>query len=186
MPRWLVFVIGVAFAAIAAVWAARQFVPAGGAVAPTSITERSQATRGDSTSPLGTNVPASGATAGAAGGRFKLVGVLANGSEGFALIAVDGHPARAFRVGATVEGNLVVQGVSAHGATLGPSGGGAPIELEVARAPAPATPAAPASAEGLERVSKYPPLPPQTWSAPKKPGDGPAQSGDDGSWKPGQ
>jgi general secretion pathway protein C len=41
------------------------------------------------------------------------------GREGLALIAVDGKPARAYRVGALIEGTHVLKSVSARGALLG-------------------------------------------------------------------
>lgn len=69
--------------------------------------------------------------------RFKLIGVVAAPSaqavaKSLALIAVDGKPARAFRVGAAVDGDLVLQAVSARGVELGPSGGAAAVKLDLA------------------------------------------------------
>jgi general secretion pathway protein C len=50
---------------------------------------------------------------------FVLSGVLAEGAHGgAALISVDGKPAKPYAVGATVDGNLVLQSVSARRATL--------------------------------------------------------------------
>jgi general secretion pathway protein C len=112
--------------------------------------------------------------------RFKLVGVVSPGpvsrtaaaaTEGIALIAVDGKPARAFRVGATVEGDTVVREVSASGAVLGPRAGGEAIALQVSSPAVPPIALAPAmestplvpveqlpSPEKMQSVSKYPPL----------------------------
>lgn len=75
--------------------------------------------------------------------RFALVGVVTPRSpqaarEGMALIAVDGKPARAYRVGAAVGDAHVLKSVSARGALLGPKGGGAAVDLSVP----PMTPAA--------------------------------------------
>ncbi|MES2949425.1 MAG: type II secretion system protein N [Pseudomonadota bacterium] len=51
---------------------------------------------------------------------YALVGVLADSrSGGAALIAVDGKPAKPYRVGATVDGNLVLQSVVGRRAVLG-------------------------------------------------------------------
>ena len=55
--------------------------------------------------------------------RYALVGVLARGSQGAALIAVDGQPAKPYRVGAEVDGGLVLRSVGARSATLGPTKG---------------------------------------------------------------
>jgi general secretion pathway protein C len=69
--------------------------------------------------------------------RFKLVGVVASrhdaaSARGLALIAVDGKPARAFRVGAAVDGETVLQSVRARGAELGPRGAAPQVKLELA------------------------------------------------------
>jgi general secretion pathway protein C len=54
--------------------------------------------------------------------RFQLVGVVAGGaSQGAALIAVDGKPAKPFRVGATVAEGLMLQSVQGRRVSLGPS-----------------------------------------------------------------
>ncbi len=53
--------------------------------------------------------------------RFALVGVLAGqqGDSGAALIAVDGKPAKPYRVGATVDAGLVLQSLGPRQASLG-------------------------------------------------------------------
>lgn len=48
------------------------------------------------------------------------------------MIAVDGLPAKTFRVGETVLGAVVLQSVRPHGASLGPTDGPAVVELELA------------------------------------------------------
>ena len=57
--------------------------------------------------------------------RFLLVGVLSGrrSGGGAALIAVDGKPAKPFRVGATVDEGLVVQALGPRQAQLGPAVG---------------------------------------------------------------
>jgi general secretion pathway protein C len=61
--------------------------------------------------------------------RYVLVGVLAGAAtpegHGVALIAVEGQKPRPFAVGAVVEGQWVVQRVTARGATLVPQGASA-------------------------------------------------------------
>jgi general secretion pathway protein C len=61
--------------------------------------------------------------------RFTLVGVLSGRTSGggAALIAVDGKPAKPYRVGATVEEGLVLQALGPRQAQLGGSAGGAAV-----------------------------------------------------------
>lgn len=65
--------------------------------------------------------------------QYVLQGVVADTySGGAALIAVDGKPAKPFRVGAAVDGGLVLQSVSGRRAALGPSvDAPATMELEL-------------------------------------------------------
>jgi general secretion pathway protein C len=93
--------------------------------------------------------------------RFALLGVVAprpgtSAREGLALIAVDDQPAKAFRVGSSVEGPLVLLAVSARGASLGPRGGQPSVVLELPEMPAAATGPAPGS-EGVPGVAAPPP-----------------------------
>jgi general secretion pathway protein C len=54
-----------------------------------------------------------------AASRFKLIGVVAErGSGGYALIAVDGQPAKPYRVGASVDDGLVLHSVAPRSAAL--------------------------------------------------------------------
>ena len=61
--------------------------------------------------------------------RFALIGVLSgrDSGGGAALIAVDGKPAKPYRVGATVEEGLVLQALGPRQAQLGGPAGGAPV-----------------------------------------------------------
>jgi general secretion pathway protein C len=63
--------------------------------------------------------------------RFSLVGVAAQGGQGVALIAVDGKPAKPFRVGSQIDEGLVLQSVEARRALLGPPGAAAAVALEL-------------------------------------------------------
>ncbi len=59
--------------------------------------------------------------------RFQLLGVLAGGpNAGAALIAVDGKPAKPFRVGAVVSDGLVLQSAQGRRVSLGVALDGAP------------------------------------------------------------
>ena len=56
-----------------------------------------------------------------AASRFKLIGVVADRAHGgYALIAMDGKPARPYRVGAPVDEALVLQSVAPRSAALAP------------------------------------------------------------------
>ena len=73
---------------------------------------------------LGAGVVASqAAPAASSASRFALVGVLAGRQSGggAALIAIDGQPAKPFRVGATVDAGLVLQSLGQRQAQLGAS-----------------------------------------------------------------
>jgi general secretion pathway protein C len=65
---------------------------------------------------------APGAVAHAAPPRYTLQGVVAVGTrDGAALIAVDGQPPRPYRLGAPLDGGLVLQAVTRRAVRLGPS-----------------------------------------------------------------
>jgi general secretion pathway protein C len=106
--------------------------------------------------------------------RFKLLGVMAPNpaddgvAAGLALIAVDGKPARAYPVGAPVDGEWVLQAVSARTASIGPQGGAVAAQLEVPALPAAATGTLPAAGQDLLSVEVEPvPPTPQTASPPR-------------------
>ncbi|QNP58988.1 type II secretion system protein N [Paenacidovorax monticola] len=89
----------------------------------------------------GPAVPAAAAPALSPASRFALVGVLAGRQSGggAALIAVDGKPAKPYRVGASIEPGLVLQAVGPREARLGASAGGAStltLAMPVPNAPA--------------------------------------------------
>src|SRR5471032_3460632 len=66
--------------------------------------------------------------------RFQLVGVIAPPGVtqgGFALVALDGQPARTWHVGATISGNTALLAVSKRGAEFGPPGGPTAFTLQL-------------------------------------------------------
>ena len=91
-----------------------------------------------------------------AASRFKLVGVMAPRSKdeqsvagsGLALIAVDGKPAKAFTVGASLDSGLVVQSVGLRTASIGPARGARSMLLEIPALPPPNTGVLPSSSGG--------------------------------------
>ncbi|HSQ71623.1 MAG TPA: type II secretion system protein N, partial [Rubrivivax sp.] len=134
---------GVAASAVA--WGLKVFVQPLAVPPQALVAETGRAARGDLTRLLGADAPAPVAAVApepAADARFKLVGVVSPRSpqaarEGLALIAVDGKPPRAYRVGAVVDGAHVLQAVNPRGATLGPADGAALVALKLPP-PAPA------------------------------------------------
>lgn len=135
--RLLTLAIWAAAGASAVYWVLRVTAPATGASAPVVATPPTApdtqavaralgAQTGGSVAGSAVQVPAST--------RLALVGVLAglNSGGGAALIAADGQPPQAFRVGAVVHEGLVLQNVHARTARLGKSvDGPAVITLEM-------------------------------------------------------
>lgn len=74
----------------------------------------------------------------AASSRYVLLGVVAVGTaQGAALIGVEGQPPRPYRVGAVLDGGLVLQSVGRSGVRLGPAREGpATVELSLPQTPA--------------------------------------------------
>ncbi len=141
--RLAAFVIWAAVAATAVYWAAGLLARPAPIPAHASLIRSSSALAGDLGRVLGVEAaqPAQAAAA-AADPRFRLVGVVAARGEragGVALIATDDKPARAYRVGAAVDGELVLQAVHARGAELGAPGEAAQVALELPALPPPRT-----------------------------------------------
>jgi len=76
-------------------------------------------------------------------GRLQLLGVVAPRGEGshagVALLVLDGKPARAYRLGQVVDGELVVQTISQRQVQIGAQGGPAAVSLDLPLMPAAAT-----------------------------------------------
>lgn len=78
--------------------------------------------------------------------RLKLLGVVApqpGGSQGVALLSIDGKPPRAVRVGGSVDGDMILQSLTQRGASIGPMDGPAAVSLDLPPLPPPATGALP-------------------------------------------
>jgi general secretion pathway protein C len=140
--RWTAFGLWAAVAASVVYWGLKLFVP--GTPAPVHAAVASLATppRGDLSRLLGVDAAPDVAPPPQASARFHLIGVVAPRAEGaaregLALIAVDDKPPRAYRVGALIDGDTVLQAVHARGVALGPRGGAANFTLDIPP-PAPA------------------------------------------------
>jgi general secretion pathway protein C len=134
--RWTGFFIWALVAASAAFWSMKIFaaprpVP-DGAQAPQAI-----AANGPMERLFGAVVVPTVATAAAPpeSSRFKLVGVIAPPTGvtqgGYAVVAIDDSPARAWHVGATLDGNTTLLAVSKRGAEFGPAGGPSSFSLQL-------------------------------------------------------
>ncbi len=138
--RWVTFVVWAAVAATALYWGLKLAVRPLPAPAQVQVADGGAAVRGDLTRLLGVDAvepPPDAGPGPAAEARFNLVGVVSPRApqaarEGLALIAVDGKPPKAFRIGAVVEGQTVLQSVEPRGASLGPRDGPVQIALRIA------------------------------------------------------
>lgn len=152
--RWWAFGVWAVVAASAAYWGLRLMVPARAVPTAAAVAPAAAAPRGDLARLFGADAaPGADAPEVPTNSRFQLVGVVAPRRdaamhEGVALIAVDGKPAKAYRVGAVVEGETVLQSVRTRGATLGPRGGVAQVSLDIPPPPPAATGALPPAAGG--------------------------------------
>lgn len=82
------------------------------------------------------------------GARFALQGVLAQagGASGVALIAIDGKPARAYRLGASLDADWQLQALGPRSASLHGAQGALQLQMAAPRAALPSTAAAAAPA----------------------------------------
>lgn len=144
--RVVAFVVWALVAASAMYWLLRLSASSPAAPGHTAAVAATTPPRGDLTRVLGAPPPAAKGeplVEPALAARFKLLGVAAprqgGDAVGLALIAVDGKPARGFKVGAPVDGDIVLQSVHPRGAALGARGAGPQVQLELPALPAPAT-----------------------------------------------
>ena len=158
--RTVTLLVWAGVTASALYWGLKLLVKAPPTPAQAQVAQTGAAVRGDLSRLLGVDAPPSVAAATpepAPDARFNLVGVVSPrakhaAGEAVALIAVDGKPARAYRIGAVVDGGHVLQSVSARGANLGPPGGASLIALNLA-------PPAPAATGQLPPALSQPGLP---------------------------
>ena len=179
VSRLAAFVIWDAVAASVVFWALRLWSQPIAVPAHATVVAPAGGFKGDVSRVLGPDAPIAMASMAAApvqaDSRFRLIGVVAPRAssaqaEGLALIATDGKPAKAYRVGREVDGELVLLGVHARGASLGPRGQPAQIDLELPALPPPTTGTMPGSA-GVMPVPRpalpVPPRPPPIQPAPE-------------------
>lgn len=161
VARWVGFLVWVAAGASLVFWALRWLAPGMPAPPQAKVVALPETLRADYRPMLGVvqAAPVAAAEAVAAqpvspgeAPRLTLVGVVApplggSSREALALIALDDHPPRAYRVGHRVGEELVLQSVSARVVRLGSRVGGPAVELEVPVLPV-AVPTSPAGMPG--------------------------------------
>jgi len=159
--RLLAFLIWAGVAASAVFWLLRLWTTSPTAPPHTTVVSGGGPARGDLTRVFGAPPAPAGPAAAPAepalASRFKLLGVAAPRDSadkiGLALIAVDGKPARGFKVGAVVDGDMVLQSVHPRGASVGAPGAAPSLTLELpplpgaVGAPRPGTPLPPPSTQ---------------------------------------
>lgn len=156
VSRIAAFVIWAAVAASAVFWALRLGPTPMAVPVHAALVSPASAFSGDLSRVLGADEPVAGASEAAApqaeaDERFQLIGVVAPraraaNAEGLALIATDGKPPKAYRVGTRVDGDLVLLSVHARGASLGPRGQSAQVDLVLPALPPPSSGTLPGAA----------------------------------------
>jgi general secretion pathway protein C len=132
---WLVWA-AVALSAVG--WGLRWTSASTSALPRAELAGRGLTTGGDMSRLFGVTPASTLPAAPAAQERFKLLGVVAPrsvgghpGRQGLALIAVDGQPPKAWRVGAAVDERWTLLAVRHRQADLGPAGGAVALTLEL-------------------------------------------------------
>ena len=138
LARLFTVLIWALVAASAAFWGFKLFTSAPAARPDVSVASRSESSlpgSSDLVRLLGGSASVNTATqVPAMNSRFRLAAIIAApraSGSGVALISVDGKAARVFRVGATIDGNIVLQSVGARSASIGPTQGVPAVVLEL-------------------------------------------------------
>ena len=173
--RWWTLAVWALAAASALFWGFKIFAKPLPLPSQAQVASPGAAARGDLTRLLGVDPPPPVVVTDepAPDARFQLIGVVSPRAtqaarEGLALIAVDGKPPKAFRVGTVVDGQNVLQTVNARGATLGPRDGAAAVALNLA-------PQAPAATGTLPSLGLPPGMSQQVQPAQMQPSQMPRQ-----------
>lgn len=140
--RWTAWWVWAALAASLVFWVLRLGARPEPLPARVQTVASEQSTRGEILRLFANPAPASATPAmqATASSRMRLLGVVAGADDdarGWAVLSIDGQPARTIKVGATVDGDWVVQTVTNRRVEIGPSGSAAVAVLELPL-PAPA------------------------------------------------
>ena len=167
VSRFFALLIWAAVALSAAYWGLRWFGKGPGVPAGTTPAVVESALRGDLSrllsGPVKAVTEASAPAPTALAGRVQLLGVVAPRQEdsrtGVALLTLDGKPARAYKVGQVVEGDLVVQKILQKQVQIGRTDAPASLTLDLAGLPAAATGSLPPVAGLSTPVAMAPAMP---------------------------
>lgn len=175
LARLLTFVVWALVAASGVYWGLKLFVHAPSAPPQLTLAAAKPSAAADWSKLFGPDVAAAvaeAAPAPALDARFQLVGVVAPrraGQGGVALIGVDGKPVKAYQIGSSVDGALVLQSVQRREAALGPAGGAPQVRLQMPAQPVAAMGAAPMpvnTAFGIPPAAAVMPTPMQAMPPP--------------------
>jgi len=183
VSRIAAFVIWAAVAASIVFWAMRLGAKPIAAPGHASVVSTASGFSGDLSRIFGTDPPPGTLAVAAApqpqaDARFRLIGVVAPrpaaaNAEGLALIATDGKPPKAYRVGTPVDGDLVLLAVHSRGASLGLRGQPTQVALELPALPPPSAGTFPGSAPAnpvpRSPMALPPRMPPQQQAVPVTP-----------------
>lgn len=170
VSRFFALLIWAAVALSAAYWGLRWFGKGPGVPAGTTPAVVESALRGDLSrllsGPVKVVTEASAPAPTALAGRVQLLGVVAprqeDGRNGVALLTLDGKPARAYKVGQVVDGDLVVQKILQKQVQIGRADAPPSLTLDLAGLPAAATGSLPPVASLSPPVAMAAaPVPPQ-------------------------
>ena len=141
--RWTAWLVWAVLAGSLVFWGLRLFARPGAVPTQVQTVAIDQAVRGDVLRLLGAVAPVGEVAPPppAAAARFKLVGAVASTGAGpsWAVLSVDDKPARVVRLGGSVDGQWVLQSVTARSVSLGPAGQPAQVTLDLPQLPPPAT-----------------------------------------------
>ncbi len=178
--RWTAFVVWALMAGAVMFWVLRLGVrPQAMPAAALAVTEGVEA-HGDLSKLLGASAvaPTSEASDPGLSSRFKLTGVMApkaregelasSSSAGIALLMVDGKPARPYRTGARIDGDLFLLSVGQRTASVGHADGPLALVLELPVLAPPATGSLPDIPSGAESAAPSPNLTPASEQAPAR------------------
>ena len=143
ITAWIVWAL---LAVSTVAWGMKLFVQPVAVPVQAQLVGVEEQTRGDALRLFAQMPSAAGSApvAGPSAGRFKLVGVASASADdpdfgGVALLSIDGKPARAFELGAVIEGEWVVQIIEPRQVRLGRAGELPSLTLDLPGLPPPAT-----------------------------------------------